>query len=48
MRDKISQKLRNVRKKTINIEAAMRPSVSNLMPNQCLDIILYLKVSYEK
>ena len=38
MRDKISEKLRGVRIK-LPI-AAMRPSVSNLMPNQCLDIIL--------
>ena len=26
--------------KITNISAAMRPSVSNLVPNQCLDIVL--------
>ena len=42
MRDKISENLRGVCIKITNISAAMRPSVSNLVPNQCLDIILLL------
>ena len=40
MRDKISEKLRGVRINLTNNSAAMRPSISNLVPNQCLDIIL--------
>ena len=40
MRDKISEKLRECTYKIANISAAMRPSVSNLVLNQCLDIIL--------
>ena len=34
--------------KITNISAAVRSNVPNLVPKQCLDIILYLKVSYEK
>ena len=48
MRDKISEKLRGVHILITNISDAMRPSVSNFVLNQCLDIVLYLKVSYEK
>ena len=40
MRDTILQKLRGVRKRNTNISASLRLSVSNLVPNQCLDIIL--------
>ena len=50
-RDKISEKLRGICIKNTNISAAMRPSISNLVPNQCLDIILFtlssaLKIVY--
>ena len=32
--------------KITNISAAMRPSVSNLVPNQCLDISVGAKLRY--
>ena len=34
------RKIKGCTYKITNISAAMRPSVSNLVPNQCLDIIL--------
>ena len=40
MRDKILEKVKGCTYKITNISAAMFPSVSNLVPSQCLNIIL--------
>ena len=40
LRDKLSEKFNECTYKITNISAAMCPSVSNLVPNQCLDILL--------
>ena len=47
-RTKIKEKNKECTYKITNISPAICSSVSNMVSNQCLDILLYLKVTFEK
>ena len=47
-RKKNQRKNKECTYKITNISPAICSSVSNMVSNQCLDILLYLKVTFEK